>query len=371
MTDDILLIPGPVVLSEKVTAALVAPFSVPDYFQTYKSALLRTRKVFRAGSQGLPLILAGSGTLGWEVAASNLLAPGERALVVSTGYFGDHLAECLAIYGAEVKKLDAPLGDVVPLETIRQSLLAKKTAMITLTQVDTSTGVLTDVGAIASLVHKVSPETLIIVDGVCSLGCEDFRFQEWKIDYALTGSQKALGAPPGLSVSMVSDRALEKALNRPSEATYYTSLKRWAPVMRLYEQGKGAYFATPAVQLLDALNAALGEILDEGLDVHVAKHKKASDWLKNELQTRFKLKMVPVRPEVAAHGLTVAYYDTPADLIAEMKKLHIVITGGIHKDLKSKTIRIGHMGVSACEPSKRHLQLCVDALAKSLQLCTE
>ncbi|SCW00076.1 LAFE_0B08922g1_1 [Lachancea fermentati] len=369
MTDDILLIPGPIVISKNVQAALGTPsvsHTSAEFASTFSSALKNVRKVFKAGDSGQPVVLAGSGTLGWDIAASNLVQPGDKVLVLSTGFFSDSFAECLKVYGADVDKITAPLGDAVPLDAIRDALSKVSYNMITITHVDTSTAVLTELEPICKAVKELSPETLIVVDGVCSIGCEVFEFEKWGIDYALTASQKALGVPPGLSVSMLSDRAVKVAQERPFESSFFASLKRWLPIMVNYEQGKPAYFATPAVQLVNALDVSLREILDQGIDARVAKHKQTSDWIKAKLTKELGLKLVSVNDKVSAHGLTAAYTENPPKVISGVKQHGIVIAGGIHKQIKDKYIRIGHMGVSACDDSRQDMEKCFEAIKESL-----
>ncbi|CEP64932.1 alanine--glyoxylate transaminase LALA0_S15e00650g [Lachancea lanzarotensis] len=365
MTEDILLIPGPVTISNKVQRALgTASIShtSPEFAAIFARVLKNTRLVFKGGETSQPLILAGSGTLGWDVAASNLVEAGEKVLVLSTGYFSDSFAECLQAYGAHVDKVRASLGDVVPLSEVCEALQGTKYKMVTITHVDTSTGVLSDVKSICEVVKKVSPETLIVVDGVCSVGCEKLEFEAWGIDYALSASQKALGAPPGLSVSLLSERAVKEALTRKAPSCFFASLKKWIPVMRNYDNGKACYFATPPVQLVNALDASLTEILDYGLDARVAKHWTTSDWFKNRITEDLGLELVTNSAEDSAHGLTAIYVNNPAEIIAALKKSGIVIAGGLHADIKNQYIRVGHMGAVACEPSLQHLQSCFEAL---------
>jgi alanine-glyoxylate transaminase / serine-glyoxylate transaminase / serine-pyruvate transaminase len=107
-----------------------------------------------------------------------------------------------------VTEIKAEIGDRTTLQEVSEALSTKPFKVITITHVDTSTGVLSDVKGISEVVKKKSPDTLIIVDGVCSVGCEEIRFDEWGIDVVLTASQKALGVPPGLSILIASERAI-------------------------------------------------------------------------------------------------------------------------------------------------------------------
>lgn len=368
---DTLLIPGPIVLSANVQKALGSPslaHTSPEFVSVFSKVLHNTRKVFKADSEkGQPYVLAGSGTLGWDITASNLIRPKEKALVLSTGFFSDSFAECLELYGADVDKLNAPVGGIVDPSVVESHLQKNNYRLITITHVDTSTAVLNDVKKIAQIVHQVSPETFIIVDGVCSVGCEELEFDKWGIDYALTASQKALGAPPGLSVSMISQRALEFAVSGENPTrSFFGSLKRWTPVMQNYEAGKPAYFATPAVQLVYSLDVALEEILHDSVEKRWEQHKKTSDWFKGKLVNELGLKLVS-SPEFSSSGLTAAYVDNPPRVISHLKQNGFVIAGGIHKEIGSKYFRVGHMGVSAVDPKVNHIPKAYDLIKESLQ----
>ena len=261
-----LLIPGPIEISNEVTQSMghYAQSHVGQPFvDTFGETLALLRKLFQttnAGSQ--PFVLAGSGTLGWDLVAANLGEPGEAVLVLHTGYFADSFADCFTVYGAKPTQLKAPIGGRPQLDEIEKALTSNKYKAITVTHVDTSTGVLSQVKPLSELVQRVSPETLLIVDGVCSIGAEDLQFDAWNVDVALTASQKAIGCPPGLSISMVSERAMNVYKSRQSPpGSYYASFKNWLPIMQNYEAKKPSYFATPPTQLIQALHTALPQLL--------------------------------------------------------------------------------------------------------------
>lgn len=177
-----------------------------------------------------PFVISGSGTLGWDFVAANLAEQGDDVLVLHTGYFADSFTDCFQTYGVNATQLKAPIGDRPQLPDVEKALKEKKYKIITVTHVDTSTGVLSEVKALSDLVHRVSPETLIVVDGVCSVGSEDLQFDEWGVDAVLTASQKAIGCPAGLCIMMYSGRAIETVKNRKtSPGSYFASLKNWLP----------------------------------------------------------------------------------------------------------------------------------------------
>lgn len=112
----------------------------------------------------------------------------------------------------------------------------------------TATGVLADAEAIGALVKRVSPNTLVVLDGVCSVASEEIKMDAWGMDIVIAGSQKGLSTPAGLSVTFLSQAALKRLEERKSHVTsYFASYKRWLPIMRAYEAGTPAYFATPPV----------------------------------------------------------------------------------------------------------------------------
>lgn len=365
---DTLLIPGPVILSQNVQRALDVPslsHTSPEFGAILQRTLKNTRKLFRADEKkGQPFIIAGSGTLGWDITGANLIDQGDNALVVSTGVFSDFFAECLEAYGANVDKLTAEVGQAVPLDNIKSQIAKKKYKVVTLTHVDTSTAVLTDVKAAAELIHKESPDTYIVVDGVCAIGCEEFEFDKWHIDYCLTASQKAIGAPSGLSISMASQRVIDYVKSDSYKMkSFFTSLKKWTPIMEAYEAGTPKYFATPAIQTVNSLDVAIQEILADGLESRWEKHAKISSWFKDKLTQELGLKLVAKYPsDCAAHGLTAIYVDEPGEVIGALKSNGVVIAGGILPPIASKYIRVGHMGVTACDPTVEYIPTCYSLL---------
>ncbi|KAL3229816.1 Alanine--glyoxylate aminotransferase 1 [Nakaseomyces bracarensis] len=365
---DTLLIPGPVILSDSVQRALDVPslsHTSPEFGTILQRTLKNTRKLFRADEKkGQAFVIAGSGTLGWDIVGANLINQGDNALVVSTGVFSDFFAECLEAYGANVDKLTAETGESVPLESIRSQLSKKNYKVVTLTHVDTSTAVLTDVKAAADLIHKESPDSYIVVDGVCSIGCEEFEFDKWNIDYCLTASQKAIGAPAGLSISMASQRVIDFVKSDQYKMkSFFTSLKKWTPIMEGYEAGTPKYFATPAIQAINSLDVAIQEILADGLEARWEKHAEISKWFKDKVTNELGLKLVTKYPsECAAHGLTAIYVDEPGKVIGALKANGVVIAGGILPSISTKYIRVGHMGVTACDPSVEYIPTCYKLL---------
>jgi alanine-glyoxylate transaminase/serine-glyoxylate transaminase/serine-pyruvate transaminase len=324
------------------------------------------RKLFQTTDpSSQPFVISGSGTLGWDLVAANLAEPGEDVLVLHTGYFADSFADCFETYGVKATQLKAPIGSRPQLPEIEKALKEKKYKMLTVTHVDTSTGVLSELKALSDLVHRVSPETLLIVDGVCSVGSEEIEFDKWKLDGVITASQKAIGCPAGLSISMFSGRAIKSFQSRKTPpGSYFGSFKNWLPsryflpscgaqlivsqVMQNYEAKKASYFATPSPQLIHALHTSLTQILSRPLSERFAIHRAASQKVKKAVAD-LGLKQLASDPADQANGMTAIYLPenvTASELLPNLLKKGVIFAGGLHKEIATKYIRMGHMGVS-------------------------
>ncbi|THH19428.1 hypothetical protein EW146_g1714 [Bondarzewia mesenterica] len=281
-----------------------------------------------------PFLISGSGTLGWDQVSANLVEFGENALVLNTGYFGQSFADCLQTYGANVDQIKADFGATVSLEKVEQALRSKKYKIVTVTHVDTSTAVLSNPKAVAEVVKKVSPDTLVVLDAVCAVASEEIRMDDWGIDVVMSASQKGLGAPPGLSVVLVSQKALKVVETRSTPIpSYYASWRRWLPIMSAYEKGSAAYFATPPVNLIYAFHQSLVQIvkgspsLEERLKLHIdasARVKAAGKELG--------LKQVAVDSSEAANGMTALWCPPgvkASQLMPLFLKKDVVVAGGL------------------------------------------
>ena len=343
----LLMIPGPIEFEPAVLAAMGAPTTghlAANFMEAFGQALGRMREVFLC-PDGQPFVLAGSGTLAMDSAGANLVEPGDRALVVNTGYFSDRFADILARYGAQVTQVRAAVGDCPTLEAVEDALRQGPYKLVTVTHVDTSTGVLADVQGVAALARRYN--ALVVVDGVCSVAGEELRMDAWGVDVALTASQKAIGVPPGLALLVAGPRALAAFQTRKAPVgSYYADWTHWLPVMQAYEARKPAYFGTPAVNLVFALNISLGQILVEGMDARFARHQRISAAVKAGLSA-LGLAQVPVSPRYAAHTMTAARYPVGVqgpDFLSKVGAAGITLAGGLHPAIRAEYFRIGHMG---------------------------
>lgn len=343
----LLMIPGPIEFDPAVLAALGAPTTshlAPNFIEAFGQALERMGEVFQC-REGQPFVLAGSGTLAMDCAGANLVEPGDKALVVNTGYFSDRFALLLERYGAQVTQVTAPVGGSPALEDVQAALEREAYKLVTITHVDTSTAVIADVAGIAALARQHG--TLVVVDGVCSVAGEELRMDDWGVDVALTASQKAIGVPPGLALLVAGPRAMEAFARRKTPVlNYYADWNNWLPVMQAYAERRPSYFGTPAVNLVFALNVALGQILAEGLQVRFARHKLLSRMCQAGIAA-LGLGQVPLQAEFAAHTLTAPRYPAGIDgaaFLGRVSQAGAVLAGGLHPAIKGEYFRIGHMG---------------------------
>ncbi|BCR97563.1 alanine--glyoxylate transaminase [Aspergillus luchuensis] len=368
-----LLIPGPIEFDDAVLQSMAhyaESHVAPGFVKTFGETLSMVRKLFQSSNPAAqPFVISGSGTLGWDIVASNLIEKGENALVLHTGYFADSFATCLETYGANATQLKAPIGERPSFEQIEQTLKEKPYKIITITHVDTSTGVLSDIKRVAEVVRRVSPQTLIVVDGVCSVGCEEIAFDEWDIDVVLTASQKAIGCPPGLSILMLSGRAIDTFKTRQTPpSSYYASIANWLPIMQNYENFKPSYFATPPTQLVHALHTTLSQITARPMSERYAIHAQASDRVKAAV-AELGLQQVASKPENQAHAMTAIWLPeglAPPDVLPGLLKRGVIFAAGLHKQVATKYIRFGHMGVSVTDPNRSDVDKAIAALKEAL-----
>jgi len=342
----LLMIPGPIAFDPAVLRVMSTPTDShvsAEFIEIFGQALDDMLKIFLAPN-GYPFVVAGSGTLAMELGLANLIEPGDRALVLQTGVFGERFSDIARRQGALVDEIVAPLGDAPDMTTVEKKLASASYKVMTVTHVDTSTGVATDVERLGDLARKYG--ALFVVDGVCATAGMECQQDDWGVDVYLTASQKAIAVPPGLALVVASERAVQTFRSRKTLVpSYYADWGKWLPIMEAYRQRKPAYFGTPAVNLIYALHVSLKQILAEGMDARFARHKRLSSGFKSAAQA-LNLRQVPARPEVAAYTLSAVYYPEGVDaaLLKKMAQEGVIVAGGLHPEIKTRYFRVGHMG---------------------------
>ena len=349
---EVLMIPGPIEISEAVQRAYsIAPPShlAPHVIEAFGRSLERMREVWCASPDAQPFVIAGSGTLAMEMAAANVVDPGEHVLVVNTGYFSDRMAEMLRRRGAVLTEVSADLGDTPGEEEITAALESADFKAVFATHVDTSTGVRVD----AEMISRLAPahDALSVFDGVCATAGEAFEMQAWGADIYLTGSQKALGLPAGLALLVASKDAMAAREELDSPPPMSIDFHQWLPIMNAYEGRGKSYFATPATTMILALDVALGEILDcthgdaTGIAARIAQHEHVASAMR-QTWAALGLELLPASGEIAANTLSAIRYPegVGAELVGEISERGVIVAGGLHPELKTEYFRVGHMG---------------------------
>ena len=279
----LLMIPGPTPVQPDVLAALAEPVrshTGPENAAT----LLRIQDMLRhviGASDARVHVFAGSGTLAMEAAIVNHAREGDTVAVLSHGFFGDRFIEIARAFGMQPRTLQVPWGRHIGTDSCRELLTTGPApAMVCITHVDTSTGVMSDCAELVRTARTVTPDALIVVDGVCATGGVVEAFDEWGADVLLTGAQKALGVPPGLALLALSQRAVERRTQVGAVRAYYADLERWSASVA----DPRVYFSTHAVSALRALEVSLERILAEGLEHRWARHRRVASLLRDGME---------------------------------------------------------------------------------------
>ena len=263
-----LMTAGPTPLPPRVLSVMAEPVvyhRAPAFDELLARVLERLQPVFQTANDVMVFTASGSGAM--ESAVVNLTRPGEPVLACAAGKFGERWIELGDAHGADVVRYEPGWGERLDPDEVERRLAARpeiKVAFATLSE--TSTGVVHDVHALAEVAR--AHDVLLVVDAVSGLGAAECRQDEWGIDVVVTGSQKALMAPPGLGFVSASPRALEFAAQRPGGSYYFD----WQRTVAELRKDAPATPFTPAVTLLAALDVALAMIEEEGLERVLARH---------------------------------------------------------------------------------------------------
>jgi aspartate aminotransferase-like enzyme len=335
------MIPGPTNVDPFVLRALSKPTVAHTdslFVELFRETLENLKKVFKTKHE--VFVVAGSGTVALEMGVANIVEPGDKILNVVIGYFGEYFVKMSKAHGAACTVLEVPWGQCAKAELVKEALEKDDYTAVTVTHVDTSTGVMNPIREIGQIVHENS-DAFYVVDTVCSLGGIDVRVDDWNIDVCVSGSQKCLGVPPGLALLSVNERVLSHLENRRTPVGFwYGDIKNWLPVMR----DPSKYFATPAVNMIYALSESLKMVLAEGLEPRFRRHRIIAEAFRSAIEA-LEIKLVS-DAKCAADTLTVAYY--PENI------LDVAFRSGMRQDgvavaatigpIKGRGFRVGHMG---------------------------
>lgn len=285
------------------------------------------------------LTLTGSGTSAAEAGIVNTLAPGQKALVVTNGKFAERWSQVCTAYGIEHKDLKVEYGRHVTPQQIADELKAAKYDAVILVHSETSTATVCDLENIGKAV-RASGETLLIVDGITSIGAMPFKMDEWGVDVAITGSQKALMLPPGLAFVALSDRAWAAVDKNSANREFYLDLKKYRKSL----EGGDTPF-TPANTLIDALRVSLRMIRDEGIEtVWKRTHLTAEAFRQGVKALGFEL-----FSQQPADSVTAVKYPggvSDKEFRGTLKSKHNIHIAGGQGTMEGNIFRVNHMGYS-------------------------
>ena len=335
-----LFIPGPTEVAPEVLEAQTRPMvghRSQEFAALFYSILPRLKQVLLTDQH--VYITASSGTGLQEAAVRNAVRPGRKVLNMVAGAFADRWNRVSVSNGKNAVRVDIPWGQPIRPEDVGAALAAGGFDAVTIVHNETSTGVMSDVGAIAHLVREQYPDVLILVDAVSSASGVRVPFDEWGLDMLLTSSQKAFALPPGLAFAAVSDRLLERAQKVPNRGWYFDLL-----MLEKYLAAGKTTPATPAISLLNALDVQLDRILAEGLENRWARHEASMNLTHAWAQKRgFELFPAPgFESRTVTCIRNTREIDVPA-MIAFAREQGMIIGNG-YGNLKNHTFRIAHMG---------------------------
>ncbi|HEX7022557.1 MAG TPA: aminotransferase class V-fold PLP-dependent enzyme [Trueperaceae bacterium] len=347
--DVLLLTPGPTPLHPRAAAALHWPMRGhmdPDVFAYNDGIVSDLHELYQTAAGSMTALLSGTGSLGMEAGLANLLEPGDRALVVANGVFGERKIDMAARLGADVTPVRFPSGQPADPDEVRSQALRVRPKLLAVVHGETSTGVLNPVPALGDIAREVG--ALFMVDAVTTVGMLEFRMADWGIDYAYTGSQKCLSAPPGVAPVALSDRALEAVRSRHAPvSTWYSDvlgmLNYWQP-----DAGGRKYHHTVPVQLHWATGEAIRAALEEGVAARTARARQLGEAALHALGTAGFRGFIPEAfrlPTVLAVALPEGLDDS-AVRGRLRNEYFISVTGGLG-ETAGKIWRLGLMGENA------------------------
>ncbi len=340
MKKQLLMTPGPTPIPQEVYQALiqqVVHHRTEAFTPYFREAIDLLKKFFKTEKR--VYVFSASGTGAMEAAVVNAVAPGEKAIFAVCGRFSERFYKIATAYGVDAVRVDVPWGEPFPPELLEKSLKEHPDAKAVFAIFnETSTGVYNDVKSYGEIVSKT--DALLVVDGVSGIGAMPFYFDEWKIDIAVTGAQKAMMMPPGLAAVAVSDRAFERS-QKVNSPRFYWDFKLYEDAMN--RKNPETPF-TPPISMIYAMYAGLKKLVEEeGLENAWERHARLAEATREAVKA-LGLELFPKANYSNSVTAVVLPEGVPdAELRKLMKEKSIIIAGG-QAHLKGKIIRIGHLG---------------------------
>ena len=341
-----LFIPGPTNIPEDVRQAMNVPMEdmrAPDFGKLTKPLFAGLKRVFKTET-GRMFMYPSSGTGAWEAAITNTLNEGDKVLMSRFGHFSHLWVDMAGRMGLDVQVLECEWGTGVPVEDYAAIIETDKTHQIKAvfaTQNETATGVGSDIPGVRAALDAAGHPAMLFVDGVSSIASVDFRMDEWGVDLAVSGSQKGLMLPAGLSILGVSQKALEASKSTTMNRCYFD----FVDMMKVNDDGLFPY--TPPTQLFHGLKAALARLEAEGLDNVFARHHRLAEGVRRAISAWDGCRLCATEPKW--HSDTVSAIVVPQEIDARdviragYEKYRASFGTGLSK-VMGKVFRIGHLG---------------------------
>ncbi len=338
-------IPGPTNIPEALRKACDMPtidHRSPLFGQILHPARAGVQEILKSDSAEV-FIFPSTGTGGWETALTNCLSAGDKILAARNGMFSHRWIDMCQRHALDVEIVETPWGEGLPAHRYEEILTADtghQIKAVLATHNETATGVKSDIAAVRAALDAAGHPALLFVDGVSSIGSMDFRFDEWGVDVAVTGSQKGFMLSAGLAIVGFSDKAMQATKTGTLPRTFFD----------VHDMAKGydnnAYPYTPAVGLLNGLNMACDMLLKEGLENVFARHTRIATGVRAAVDA-WGLELCAASPEV--YSDTVSAIRTPdgfnaTDIVTHAAETYGVAFGVGLGEVAGKVFRIGHLG---------------------------
>lgn len=357
----LLLTPGPTNIPKRyleIFAKDIIHHRTPEFRNIMKENNDNLKKVFKTNND--VAILTSSGTGAMETAIVNFFSTGDKVIAINTGYFGERFKKIAEIYGLDVIALDYEFGKSYKLDDV-QKILDNNSDIkgILVTHSETSVGILNDIKSLGELTKN--KDTLLIVDTISGLVANEFEFDNWNVDVAIAGSQKAFLIPPGLSFVAISDKA-KKAMEKSNLPKYYFDLKQYDKYFtEMYETPY-----TPAIALILALHQSLKDLLKNGVEYTTKQKYELRKYIEEKAKALdFKLL---VENEKNRTNTLISVYKENVEIkkiIAELEKRGYTVTGGKGK-FGNSLMRIGILGEITKEQIDKFFIVLEEELNKQL-----
>ena len=340
----LLQIPGPTNVPDRILRAMDYPtidHRGEEFFNLAKKCLSGIKDIFKTESN--VIIYPASGTGAWEAALVNTLSPGDTVLMIETGHFASLWVKLAKRLGINAELIETNWRRGADTEKIAERLLSDKTGEIKAVCIvhnETSTGAMSDVFKVRKCIDDVGHNCLLMVDTISSLASSEYCHDDWRVDVTVSGSQKGLMLPPGLSFNAIS----KKALAAYKRATLPRSYWDWGEHIEANSTGSFPY--TPATNLLFGLNEAILMLKEEGLENVFARHKRYAEATRLAVQT-WGLEVLCENEDDFSNTLTAVLlpdgHNADEFRSIVLDNFNMSLGNGLSR-LAGKVFRIGHLG---------------------------